>query len=49
VLHIQNRLRVPRNQLPEERLSLEQRLVPQVAAIQPDEIERIEALIEWLQ
>jgi hypothetical protein len=49
VLHIQDCPRRQREQLPQEFLPLKQRLVPQVAAIQPDEIERIEALIEWLQ
>jgi hypothetical protein len=43
VFHIQNGLRVPREQFPQEFLPLKERQVPQVAVIQPEQIEGIKA------
>jgi hypothetical protein len=41
VVHVRNRSRWAREQLPKHRLPLRQGPVPQVAAVQPDEVERI--------
>ena len=43
MLHVENRLRPPRQQLQQQSLPLEQRPVAQVVAVQPQQIEGIKA------